>query len=213
MNHVNYLGSLKYTEYLADYIDSHYDLPDHRDDPAYEQWSKDCLEFAEQQEVWENSARTAVDEHLQSKDKWAEIQSCTDFTAWFSLVDSPDYSVLILMTEMPDTLAVTNPFREMAEKYGIETGNVTLAGAWSGQEELAVSYNEEPVQIFIGYDGGRGIPACYISAPEQLIRIRKDNYFVPGEKNQILIYDNNYEKPVDRVYVDLTEEGTAIRRQ
>ena len=213
VNHVNYPGSVKYTEYLADYISSHYDLPDHRDDPAYEQWNKDCEVFEAQQKEWENSARTVIEEHLRSKENWTEVRSSKDFTTWFSKVNSPDYSVLVLMTEIPEKLAVTNPFREMTEKYGIEPGKSSLAGAWSGEEELAVSYDEEPIQIFIGNDGGRGVPACYISAAEQLIRIRTDNYFVPGQKNQILIYDNNYEMPVDRVFLDLTEEGTVIRRQ
>ncbi len=213
VNHVNYLGAEKYTEYLAEYISSHYDLPDHRDDPAYEQWNIDCESYAEQQKEWENSARTAAEGHLQSKENWVGVRSCSDFTTWFSEVNSPDYSVLVLMTDVPETLAVTNPFREMAEKYGIELGTDSLAGVWSGGEEMAVSYNEESILVFIGVDGGRGTPACKISAPEQLIRIGTDNYFVPGQKNQIVIYDNNYQAPVDRVYVDLTEEETVIRRQ
>ena len=67
--------------------------------------------------------------------------------------------------------------------------------------------------MFIGVDLGRGSWRCQISVPEELLLIGNDNYFVPGQKNQILIYDNNYEMPVDRVFVDLTEDGAGIRRQ
>ena len=213
VNHVNYLGSVKYTEYLAEYIAAHYELPDHREDPAYAQWDADCEAFAERQKEWENSARTVTEEHLQSKENWDAVRSCTDFTTWFSKINSPDYSVLVLMKDIPETIAVTNPFREMTEKYGIEAGKTTLAGIWSGEEEQAVSYGEEPVDMFIGVDLGRGSWRCQISVPEELLLIGNDNYFVPGQKNQILIYDNNYEMPVDRVFVDLTEDGAGIRRQ
>ena len=212
VNHVNYPGSVKYTEYLAEYIVSHYDLPDHRDDPAYEQWNRDCRAFEAEQEKWENSARTVIEQHLRSRENWTEVRNSTDFTTWFSKINSQDYSVLVLMSEIPGKIAVTNPFREMTEKYGIEPGKTSLAGIWIGEEEQAVSYNDEKVEQFIGVDLGRGSWKCQISVPEQILSIGSDNYFMPGEKNQILIYDNNYEVPVDRVYVDLTEEGAAIRR-
>ena len=38
--HVNYRGAEKYTEYLADYIGSHYDLVDHRGQAGYESWDE-----------------------------------------------------------------------------------------------------------------------------------------------------------------------------
>ena len=38
--HVNMLGSEKYTKYLADYLQEHYDLPDHRGDADYESWDE-----------------------------------------------------------------------------------------------------------------------------------------------------------------------------
>lgn len=38
--HVNYIGAEKYTEYLAEYISEHYDMPDRRGDEKYESWNK-----------------------------------------------------------------------------------------------------------------------------------------------------------------------------
>ena len=36
--HVNIIGAEKYTRYLTEYVDEHYSLGDHRDDPAYSDW-------------------------------------------------------------------------------------------------------------------------------------------------------------------------------
>lgn len=39
-NHANILGAEKYTKYLADYVAKHYNLEDHRGDPAYKSWDE-----------------------------------------------------------------------------------------------------------------------------------------------------------------------------
>ncbi len=38
--HLNYYGSLKYTDYITDYIKSHYDIPDRRGDEKYARWEQ-----------------------------------------------------------------------------------------------------------------------------------------------------------------------------
>lgn len=40
--HLNYLGGPAFTKYITDYIASHYSLPDHRGDPAFETWRRDA---------------------------------------------------------------------------------------------------------------------------------------------------------------------------
>ncbi len=37
-DHLNYWGAVKVSDALGQYLDETYDLPDHRDDPAYESW-------------------------------------------------------------------------------------------------------------------------------------------------------------------------------
>ena len=38
--HVNFLGAEKYTRYLTDYLQKHYEIPDHRGETGYESWDK-----------------------------------------------------------------------------------------------------------------------------------------------------------------------------
>lgn len=47
INHTNVLGAEKYTAYLADYLVTRYDLPDHRGDAAYAEWDALYEAFAE----------------------------------------------------------------------------------------------------------------------------------------------------------------------
>lgn len=44
--HLNVHGAEKVSRYLADYLKTHYDLPDHRGDPAYASWDRSSRHFA-----------------------------------------------------------------------------------------------------------------------------------------------------------------------
>jgi hypothetical protein len=44
-DHLNYTGCQKATAYLQRYMQTHYTLPDRRDDVRYEAWNKQAEEF------------------------------------------------------------------------------------------------------------------------------------------------------------------------
>ena len=44
--HLNVRGAERVSRYLAGYLKEHYDLPDHRGEPAYESWSRSAEHFA-----------------------------------------------------------------------------------------------------------------------------------------------------------------------
>ena len=46
-SHLNGSGGRKVTEYLGEYINSHCDLPDHRQDEAYSKWNEDYKKYTE----------------------------------------------------------------------------------------------------------------------------------------------------------------------
>jgi hypothetical protein len=49
-NHVNAIGAEKYTVFLEQYLQDHYDLPDHRGNPGYEEWDDGAELFIDQSE-------------------------------------------------------------------------------------------------------------------------------------------------------------------
>lgn len=44
-DHMNFKGARKVTAYLGKYLNKHYSLPDHREDPAYDSWNQDLIEY------------------------------------------------------------------------------------------------------------------------------------------------------------------------
>ena len=56
--HLNYTGAMKATNYLGNYLKSHHELPDHRQDEKYKSWNEAYINF--QKEI-ENSIDKEVD--------------------------------------------------------------------------------------------------------------------------------------------------------
>ena len=55
-SHMNYWGGMIITEHLGQYLHDHYDLPDYRNDPLYENWNSDLEKF---HQTVENSLQKA----------------------------------------------------------------------------------------------------------------------------------------------------------
>lgn len=55
-SHINYWGGVVITEHLGQYLYDHYDLPDYRNDPLYENWNSDLEKF---HQTVENSLQKA----------------------------------------------------------------------------------------------------------------------------------------------------------
>lgn len=45
-NHLNCRGAQKVTAFVGNYLHEHYDLPDHRAEPAYDQWNRDFEQYS-----------------------------------------------------------------------------------------------------------------------------------------------------------------------
>lgn len=62
-SHLNPSGARKVTDYLGDYIMSHYEIPDRREDADYAQWQEDYAAYT--QLKYENlQAQTSLDDYL-----------------------------------------------------------------------------------------------------------------------------------------------------
>ena len=44
-NHLNYAGAFKVSEYLGEWIEGNFELPDRRNDEAYADWNDDLVEY------------------------------------------------------------------------------------------------------------------------------------------------------------------------
>lgn len=104
-NHVNPMGAAKYTQYLANYLQAQYDLPDHRQDAAYASWDSDYQRFLREEAdcleiISQNKARTA-----QTKDYGARMRQTEDLTLWQSYAFSDDFTLLAVSGEVSGVAA------------------------------------------------------------------------------------------------------------
>lgn len=56
-SHVNALGSRKISEYMGKYITTHYDLPNHLENPDYAHWYEDYESYMQESEAYPDAAR------------------------------------------------------------------------------------------------------------------------------------------------------------
>lgn len=50
-NHLNYSGATKMTKFIGQYLQDHYQLIDHRDDSAYDNWNQDYERFIKENKI------------------------------------------------------------------------------------------------------------------------------------------------------------------
>lgn len=50
-DHLNLSGAEKVTKYLGDYLEEHYELPDHRGEEEYKNWEKEAQEYEQKAEL------------------------------------------------------------------------------------------------------------------------------------------------------------------
>lgn len=69
VNHVNYLGAYKVTDYWGRYLTEHFDLPDHRGDEDYADWDSEYEDFATFAEDFDTEYRTTYGLLLEDSDE------------------------------------------------------------------------------------------------------------------------------------------------
>lgn len=208
-HHVNYLGSIKYTDFFASYLKELYDLPDRRLDPAYASWNEmyDNIYLSYMEGIKENiiSRAKSISETLQNE---IEMRNTDDPLRWLSLADDSNLMLLIYMplsTANPPALDVSFLLRAFGMPYAsINRGN-PFVGVYSGESLYASNTNKE-------YSNSISMPTgkddINYSVGSGAIMINKTDYFSGEEYGiHIVAIDKNTTEVVDSVILDITGTG------
>lgn len=209
VNHVNFLGAEKYTQYLINYISDNYNLPDHRDDPEYNRWDDDYTEFATLQSEWKSAIASLVENHMNAKVIGEELVKKSDFYDWYKDVRNDNYSLIIKIKEMPSDVRMSSPLYQFMKDYKIDYGKKSYIGVWTGETSLVCTSDELSADFSIGVDGGRGTVPCRVEIESGKILIGEEDYSIYDSAIQVLVYDNNYQKVIDNVTFNINTEGTV----
>ncbi len=210
VNHVNYLGAKKFTDYFTDLLVNKYDLNDHRSDEAYSAWNDDYAKMEEKRNSWMNAVQNELKDHLEAAELGRELHNINDFLEWYGNIQNSNFTVLIKMTSVPKDLSSNNPFILFLSDYSIDPARDHYIGAWKDADALYSSSDELETELYIGVDGGRGTDLCKLSITPNKINIGGVEYSDDNAPIQIVVYDNNYKEVIDSVRIQFTTEDTVV---
>jgi len=213
--HVNCFGAEKYTAFLEDYLEEHYDLPDKRGDKLYSSWDINYTAFKEQETYSKHIIETSIQNEKNTENISKVLLTTDDIYQYISLVKDSGLTLLLasqgelskdLSTEQIsilsglgiDTSAIQ---KNNADYIGVESGNSIIYKniAAVGQQNT----------------GTVGVNEYSISSDETekcSIKIAKVEYALQKNGLNIVVYNNYKDKVVDSVAIDFSNEENTLMR-
>lgn len=209
VNHVNYLGAEKYTNYLIEYIGENYKIPDHRGEEKYRCWNEDYANYLDKQSEWRNSIQKTVDSHKEAKTIGDGLPTITDFYEWYSEIKNNNFSTIIIV-KTKARVDRKNPVHILLRDCNIDKNLDSYIGVWNGNDVVDEKYNESSMDFILGVDGGRGTVPCHVDLSCNQIKIGEAELPANDSGIQVLVYDNNYLKIVDNVVLSIEDENSVV---
>lgn len=103
--HLNVSGAAKYTAYLTDYLCANYDLPDHREDPAFADWDQAYLTFETEKEAEMDVYRSYLEQGENAHALGEKLRSTEDLSQWYSYASTDLFSMIVVTGDVPETSA------------------------------------------------------------------------------------------------------------
>ena len=210
--HVNYVGSLKYTEYLVNYLINHYQIPDRRNDVSYNQWKNEYLEYKEASLSWEDIVEKRVISYLQARDVDAAVRDIEDFDTWYSMIRNDNFTVIIKKNGVVDESKAPKRYLLFADKYKIDNSEEYYLEAWIGNKCISDIDDGKCLDAIIPlFDNGLGQYKCKGEIGRESELIIADSNYNFGDDLQVIVVDNNYLTVIDNVGLEFDEEADEIR--
>jgi len=211
VNHVNALGAEKYTAFLSAYIAEHYNLPDHRQDPAFAEWNQLAEAFVEESENGKQKVRNTISYAREASRLYEKTKEKEDFLSWASLVKDGRYQLICVGSgEGFSTVADTDQM--LLAKIGLgdcyenpkyirmTADGIPLAGNFEGEEqyEMSLGLLETEKQCRVDLQDGK--------------KITIDGEIVVEEEGKgltVLVYDFYFGTVLDKLELR-PEEGKVV---
>lgn len=214
-NHINVNGAKKFTTYFAEYLSKQYELPDHRNDPAFASWNQMYEEkYLPAMEPLRKQAED-IAASFQTTIENEEIMRGTDQTEeWFFYANDPNIT-LLMAADMPcrtapsneewliiDKFGLSSFFREKASQYvGVYSDSVQLSSTeMTNYEGDTATYNHSSSFHSVHY-------SIQLGAPDS-ITVGEERYTFEHEDGiHIIAVDNDLLSVVDGVNVTVNAKG------
>lgn len=213
VSHVNYLGSIKYTNYLCDYLSSHYNLPDHRKDDLYKVWWKDYYDYEEQETEILAEINGKIADHLVAYETGLDLHNEYEWENWWRKTENSNYTVVIVSRANNNEEIFPESLKYYADKHNILLGKSSVA-IYDGGNYVDSTDGARILEMPIGIDGGRGTDDLVVDLKGESprIAIAGDNYYKEEGELQVLVYDRNYKEILDNIVISIQEDKIIITR-
>lgn len=196
-NHVNYFGNQKLTSYLGEYLQTNYNLPDHRDDPAIaDLWNKDYETFA--RELNNTMMKTAG-----TTDEYFDYLGNQDYIlAWNAYSEVPLSETAL--SELMKGAGIKQPMVRKKQYYNAVTQGGKILYRKASDERPDGSYMTSDTLFSFG-DGITG------STNPIGVHVGRKEYSIGNTGVNLAVYDPVSRTVVDNVNIDL-ETGEIKRK-
>lgn len=181
-SHLNYLGNVKYTRYLANYIKSNYDIPNRKGDPSYQSYEKMVKHY--KQQIYN-----------------FELTETKDFHEYVSKLHNEDYIVVCSVYGDYKNAENYSDVREELLALGIDLGTVNHNTVWviKNGELLFSSSAIEPFCWYMDVSKYDTLMTSFEMGAVEGIEINLNNtiYKAVEQGINILVYDTETESVVE----------------
>lgn len=210
VNHVNYYGARKFTDYFSRLIVDKYNLPDHRSDEKYGCWNQDYESMFAKRNEWMFAVQNDLNNHIEAKQQWENIHDTEDFLDWYNYIKNENYTAMVVISDMTDVKTSNGSIINLIDFWNIDWDRDYYIAVWEGSYSVYASYDEIESELSIGIDGGRGKDNCKISAENSTINIGGKDYLSDGAPIHIVVYDKNYKKVIDNVNLHILPDDSVV---
>ncbi len=208
--HVNYLGALKYTDYMARYLKDHYDIPDHRGEKVYEDMAEEYEDYKVSSYVWRSGLETEIENDRKNAAVGETLKETADPGEWLAAIDKGNFCIIVCACNSPAAPKNgVSDYEAVKNKWNIQE-NTGFIGVWDNE---ACLYHTDSETM---YEGEIGRTAA--KAELQVDISEKNSISIDGinivDNNEdgvcVVIYDTCYRRVVDSVIISVDGDGEAV---
>lgn len=213
-NHLNVMGSEKFTSYLAGYLVENFSLPDHRGEPEFASWQEEYDdEYIPYMEPLLTYARETSEWFKETYDDEERMLREDDAAKWLSLADNENVT-LLLSAGSPMENKPSDEASLALKNFGLSEyldGGDSFIGVYSGKilyQDVAAKTYAGATETLQNPASGHSVNYSFSLEGNPAITINDEIYQTDaGGAISIMAIDNNLAKPVDFVTLNITESG------
>ena len=204
VHHVSILGSDKFTDFFGKYLKENYDLPDHRNDPAFDYWDEAYETHLKTTDATREKVWNQIEARKQPLDGIERMQQTEDLLEWLKLADNGEFTLFALSVNpaegKPDAEG-----KVLLQSLGIEDSY------W--ENSFAIMYCNKVLQKgtkneISGKMSNGGHEYTVSAKGDGKLVINKTNYVEESfDGIQIVVYCDTYMKVVDQIQITWQPDG------